>query len=131
VLKAQRDFYIVGFFGQKRLNADRAVIAGVDIALLGEFPAYPAVISYATLELEDGNFGNLVILGDDDGREHWRASTRHQYAVAELAPKYYASVRLHNGVLCGGLKVDSDIRLARTKYYDYENGFWCGLREME
>ena len=129
-LDSGRDLSLVGFFGQKRFNAARTVIDGVDVALQGEFPAFPEVVCYCTLQLEDGNFGNLVVLEDDAGREHWRESTHHQYAAADLAPNYYASLRLHNGVMRGGLKSEPDIHLVRTKYYDYQNGFWCGLRDL-
>jgi hypothetical protein len=129
-LQQASDLYIVGFFGQTRPGADRTAIDGMDITLQGEFSAYPAVLGYCTTRLEDGNFGNLVILDVDGARQHWRESTHHQYAVAELAPAYYASVRLHNGMLLGGLKAEPEIQLKRTKYYDYANGFWCGLREL-
>lgn len=129
-LDSGRDLALVGFFAQKRFNADRTVIDGVDVALQGEFQSYPQVVCYCTLQLEDGNFGNLVVLEDDAGREHWRESAHHQYAVAELAPNYYASLRLHNGVMRGGLKSEPDIHLVRTKYYDYRDGFWCGLRDL-
>lgn len=129
-LKAKRDLHCVGFFGQKLPNADRESIEGVDTKLLAEFPAYPAVLAYCTLRLEDGNFGNLVVLDLDDAREQWRESAYHQHAVADLAPRYYASVRLHNGKIVGGLKGDPEVILLRTKYYDYQNGFWCGLRPM-
>lgn len=129
-LQDTTDLYIVGFFGQVRPNADRTAIDGVDVTLLGEFGAYPAVLGYCTTRLRDGNFGNLVILSAEGVREHWRESTHHQYAVAELAPAYYASVRLHNGLMRGGLKAQPEIELKRTKYFDYANGPWCGLREL-
>jgi len=129
-LQVAQDLHIVGFFGQTRPEADRTAIDGMDITLQGEFAAYPAVLGYCTVRLIDGNFGNLVFLGDDGIREHWRQSTHHQYAAAELAPQYYASVRLHNGALPGGLKPEPQITLKRTKYYDYQDGLWCGLREL-
>ncbi len=91
---------------------------------------YPYVISYSSLQLEDGNYGNLVVLSEEAGRENWRESKTHQYAVAELAPGYYESVRLHNGLMRGGLSSTPTIELTSTKYFDYRDGLWCGLREI-
>lgn len=118
---------VVGFFGTRRHSADRKPIDGVDVALLAEFPAFPSILAYCTLQLPDDNYANLVVLGDEAAREHWRESQHHQYAVAELAPNYYRSVRLHNGIL-SDTGTAPQIRLIRTKYYDYENGFWCAER---
>lgn len=129
-LQETADLYVVGFFGQTRPEADRSGIDGMDITLQGEFGAFPAVLGYCTTRLKDGNFGNLVLLSVDEVRKQWRESTHHQYAVEELAPAYYASVRLHNGLMRGGVKAEPEILLKRTKYYDYANGPWCGLREL-
>ncbi len=118
VLQSAQNLYLVGFFGQRRPGAGRIAIDEMDMTLQGEFGAYPAVLGYCTMRLSDGNYGNLVLISVDSVREHWRESTHHQYAAAELAPAYYASVRLHNALLRGGLKPGPDIQLARTKYYD-------------
>ncbi|MBM4422312.1 MAG: hypothetical protein FJ030_02840 [Chloroflexi bacterium] len=128
MLATDRDLVFVGFFGQRRANADPAPIDEVDRTLVAEFAAYPEILSYCSLELENGNYGNLVLLAHDGAREHWRESARHQYAVAELAPSYYASVRLHSGAVVGRLR-GRNFRFRRTKYFDYQNGFWCALRE--
>ena len=37
-----------------------------------------------------------------NARDHWRTSAKHTYAARDLAPEYYACVRLHNGLLPGG-----------------------------
>lgn len=129
LLEADRDFAVVGFFGQRRPHADRMPIDTVDTQLQAEFPDHPEVIAYCSIQLQDGNYGNLVLLDQEDGREHWRESKRHQYAVSEVAPRFYSSVRLHNGVLHGGLQT-GDIQLRRTKYFDYHEGLWCGRREL-
>jgi hypothetical protein len=129
-LQHQQDFVWVGFFGQKNLDADPQIINGVDAVLLAELSDHSAILAYCTLQLPDGNYGNLVLLSSDLAREQWRESRYHQQAVADVAPNYYASVRLHNGVLRGGLMGDPDLQLVRTKYYNYHNGFWCGLRAL-
>jgi hypothetical protein len=123
------DLFVVGFFGDRRPNADPALIEAVDSHMLAELGAFPEVLCYCSFELGDGNYGNLVILSDDAGREHWRTSLYHQYAAAEVAPGYYQSVRLHNGLMPGGL-ANGEIHLTRTKYFDYQDRLWCGVREF-
>lgn len=127
-LFASDSFFVVGFFGQKRSNAVPGVLSQVDEMLVSGLVDKPYVVSYSSLELEDGNYGNLVVLSEDGGRESWRESKTHQYAVAELSPEYYESVRLHNGVMRGVLNDTPTIELTSTKYFDYRDGFWCGLR---
>jgi hypothetical protein len=130
-IKTSIEKHVVGFFGIRRAAADPTPIDDVDEALLAELRAFPEVLAYCTMQLADGNFGNLVILNDESARSQWREGTHHQYAVAELAPKYYSCVRLHNGLLRGGLSAEPRVLLIRTKYYNYENGFWCAIRELD
>ncbi len=122
------EFAVVGFFGQQRPGADAGPISDLDTQLIAEFSRYPEIVSYSSMELgPGGDYGNLVILTQDRAREHWRESKIHQFAVRELSPAYYASIRLHSGLLRGGL-AGGAITLARTKYFDFRDGLWCGLR---
>jgi len=126
-----RTLTVVGFFGQKRPEADVAPLSAVDDELIREFPQHPYVLSYCSLLLEDGNWGNSVLLNAPEAREHWRTSPRHQYAARELAPSYYATLRLHNAVLSGGLLAGNDWKLLRTKYYDFQGATpWHAIREF-
>lgn len=124
------DTFVVGFFGQKRSDAEPGLLTQVDDTLVKGLADTPYVISYSSLQLEDGNYGNLVVLSEEAGRESWRENKTHQYAVAELTPGYYESVRLHNGLMRGALGPNPTIELTSTKYFDYRDGFWCGLREL-
>lgn len=123
------DLAVVGFFGQRRADADPAVMGDIDDQLIEELVARPYVLSYSSLELPDGNWANLVLLEHTAGMEHWRASPKHAYAVRELAPRFYATIRLHNGALAGGLAAER-ITLLRTKYYDFGAGCWQATREF-
>jgi hypothetical protein len=123
-----RDRVVVGFFGDRRRGADSSRIESIDARVVAELAAFPEVLCYCSFRLEDGNYGNLVLLRDDAGREHWRSSPSHQYAAAEVAPDVYESVRLHNGLMPGGLAA-GQIHLTRTKYFDYRDGLWCGVRD--
>ena len=121
---------VVGFCGQKRLGADRGPLDAVDEELIAEFPHHPHLLSYSTLQLECGNSCNLVLFDNPKGLKHWATGEKHAYAIT-LAPGYYATVRLHNAVLPGGLMSGNKLSLMRTKYYDYQdNPFWWAVREM-
>ena len=126
------DLTVVGFFGQKRPGAEAARLTAVDDELIGEFPQHPGVLSYCSLELEEGNWGNLVLLNPPEAREHWKTSARHAYAARELAPGYYTVIRLHNAVLPGGVLSGHGLILQRTKYYDFQGPTpWYAIREFQ
>jgi hypothetical protein len=128
-LAADAELTVVGFFGEQRGKANPALLQDIDTELIQEFLQQRYVLSYSSLELADGNWGNLVILQHTDDIEHWRATQRHVYAASELAPLYYARIRLHNGVLGGGL-ASARLMLRSTKYYDFEGGgLWRAIRE--
>ncbi len=130
-LLANHTLTVVGFFGHKRPDADPTAVNAVDDVLIGEFSEHPGILSYSSLMLADGNCGNLVMLGLPEARDHWRASPTHQYAVRELTPRYYATLRLHNATLPGGLMGKGDVTLGQTKYYDFNDvPAWHAIREF-
>ena len=53
----------------------------------------------------------------------------HKRAVS-VSPGHYHHVRLHKGSIPGKLHDGGDIRVERTKYFDFDtgNGTWFGLR---
>jgi len=122
---------VVGFFGQRRADAEYGPIGRVDEELLEEFLQHPHIIAYCSLELPSTNWGNLVVMSNPQATVQWSGSDRHRYAAQELAPRYYASVRIHNGELPAGLMSGGELVLARTKYYDYQTTeHWRGCREL-
>jgi hypothetical protein len=125
-----RDLAWVGFFAVKRRDVDSAPLTVRDEELIQEFPGHPGILSYSSLELGDGDWGNLILLDGDEAREHWRVSERHAHAARELAPRHYTDVRLHQGILPGGVRGRGEAVLRRTKYYDYRDGVtWRAERE--
>lgn len=120
---------VVGFFGQRRDNADPAVLGDVDAELMQELFQHPYVLSYCSLALPDGNWANLVLLQHTEGIEHWRASQKHIRAARELSPQFYRTIRLHNGLLPGGL-AGPQLVLHSTKYYDFSSGWWQAIRDF-
>jgi hypothetical protein len=120
---------LVGFFGQRRRDADGAPINHVDGELMVELAEHPGMLSYCTLVLENGDYGNVVLFASEEAKLHWSTSERHSYAVRALAPKYYESVRLHNGWVPGGLLSGNVPVVERTKYLDYRGMLpWRGMR---
>jgi hypothetical protein len=125
-----RDLVWVGFFGVKRQGVDTAPLTAMDDELVRELPTHQDILSYSSLELDDGNWGNLIILDGDAARETWRTGARHSEAVRELAPRVYIHVRLHQGVLPGGATAGRALALRRTKYFDYRDSItWRAERE--
>jgi hypothetical protein len=125
-----RDLTWVGFFGVKRRDVDSAPLTVRDEELIQEFPGHPGILSYSSLELGHGDWGNLILLDGDAAREHWRVSERHAHAARELAPRHYTDVRLHQGILPGGARAGGEAVLRRTKYYDYRDAVtWRAERE--
>lgn len=121
---------LVGFFAQKRFGLDHARLTEVDDQLVAEFPRHPGILSYSSIALSDGDWGNLVILRSSSDGQRWREGDRHAWAARDLAPAHYRSVRLHNGWLPGGLLSEADPVLLRTRYWDYEAG-WRAERVLE
>jgi hypothetical protein len=103
----------------------------VDDDLIHEFSMHPGVLSYSSFELEDGNYVNVVVLDSPDAKDHWRTSPRHAYAARDLAPEFYACIRLQNGHIPGGLADLEHLRLLATKYYDYQQDEpWLAQRAL-
>jgi hypothetical protein len=128
-LLAPRELTIVGFFGEKRGEANHALLQDVDAELLQEFLHHTYVLSYSSLETDDGNWANMVIMLGVEGIEHWRSSQKHAYAARELAPHFYRNIRLRNGVLPNGL-ASPHMLFTSTKYYDFHSdGMWYAVRE--
>jgi hypothetical protein len=130
-LLGSEELVVVGFCGQKQSEANRALLNGVDAELIAEFPEHPHLLCYGSLELEGGDWCNLVLFDHIRGISHWTRSGKHGYAAIELAPQYYRSVRLHHAFLPGGLLAGQALSLTRTKYYDYQGGtIWWAIREL-
>jgi hypothetical protein len=118
-LRSDGPLTLTAFFGQKREGADRLLVDGIDAELMAEFPRFPALLSYNTLELLDGNFANLVLWSAPEGIAHFGASLRHAFAARELGPRYYQSIRIHTGEATRGLHAASAVALHSTRRFEY------------
>ncbi|MFW2380324.1 MAG: hypothetical protein ACN4GZ_01100 [Acidimicrobiales bacterium] len=122
---------IVGFFGDRRTDADVVSLDGVEVDLLNEFRSYPGIMSYSSVELVDHHWANLVVHAEPDDREAWRGSATHKYAVDHVAPNVYHSVRIHNGCIRGGVTGTGHVEIETTKYWDYDvTPTWQAIRVL-
>jgi hypothetical protein len=113
--------YFVGFVSGKRQSIDQRVIDELnrtDKAMLSEIIHIPGLLSYSSLELRTDNWYNLVLFSDASVKASFDDIATHRYAAYELAPSYYAWIRLHHGILPGGL-ASHEMLLQRTKYYTF------------
>lgn len=131
LLRDRRCFSIVGFFGQRRFDADGSGIASRDQMLFDEMEQHEGLLSYSSLELTNADYGNCVVFADEVAKQHWGYSRNHQVAAQVLSPGYYHSVRLYNGVLNAPLMEPHKLRLTVAKYYDYSAEMpWSAIRHI-
>jgi hypothetical protein len=112
----------VGFLSKKQASLPPMVshdIVGADQALIDELTKNPWLLSYSSMELEDGNWCNLVVFYRSEAKTHIGNSTTHRHAAHQLAPQYYEWVRLHNGIMLGGLE-QGRLIIQSTKYYTFQ-----------
>ena len=90
----------------------------IDKLLIAELADHPGLLSYSSLALRKNRWYNLVLLSDYAAKAYFKHNSTHRYASYQLAAHYYAWIRLHNGVMPGGL-VYNQLILQRTKYYTF------------
>ena len=119
LLNNKLDF--VGFISRKLQPGDSQVIEeirAVDKKLIVELINTPGLMSYSSLELRDGRWCNLVLFSGPELKMHLKKSETHAYAAYQLSPRYYNWVRLHNGIMPGGL-ARNEMLLQKTKLYQF------------
>lgn len=130
-LVSTRRACIVGFFGQRRKGADLEPLEQANAAIVRQFRDFPGILSYSSWELPGHNWANLVVSDRPGVSEEWRANELHRRAAAELSPTHYRNVRIHQGVLPGGIKGGQWVTLERTRYVDYRaRRVWRARRDL-
>jgi hypothetical protein len=131
-LVAGEEMTFVGFLGQRREDANLALAGEFDNMLIAEIPHHPGLLSYSTMALICGNFCNLVLFTNEQVKAHWSKSQAHAQAVGKLAPEYYLSVRLYNGILPHGVADSQSLYLTKIKYYSYQaTPWWHAVRQFD
>lgn len=118
-LRNHPGLYVVGFFGDKRPDKDGWELEEANTEIVAEFHKYPGILAYASVELVDEHWANMVLHDDPVDVQFWRTSKMHQQAVETLSPQHYFNVRIHNGRLTSGLFDRPRIIISKTKYFDF------------
>lgn len=121
-LLQSKSLAFVGFVSGRRAGTDPSVgqeLHAVDAQMLAELARIPGLLAYSSLELRPGHWYNLVVLQSLDSKAHFRHSGTHQYAAYELAPRAYDWIRIHSGVIPGGLPGNA-MHILKTKHYVYQ-----------
>ncbi len=125
-LRQPVDRLLVAFFGIKRVDADVLAVGEADEQLIAELTQHEGVLCYATHCIERGDstgeYANLVLFDSEAAKMRWASGQYHARAARELSPLYYRHIRLHSGLLPGGLLAEHAPLLTHTKYYDFEMG---------
>jgi hypothetical protein len=126
-----RDLVAVGFFGQARMDVDHAPIVGLEAALIADIGRESGPVVYQNLFWPGVGWGNLVLFDGWQSKDQWgREDPRHVEAIRR-SPAHYHSIRLHNGVVPGGLPGVDGVRLVRTRYLDYSGERpWRAVRDL-
>lgn len=120
-LQQRKCLIFVGFVSKKQQLLSATItnsIYEVDRTLITELQSAAGLLSYSSLELRSGNWYNLVLLSDHTAKTHIQSSDTHKYAAYQLAPRYYEWIRLHSGIITGGLD-NGQLLLQSTKYYTF------------
>ena len=130
IMAGAKDIYLVGFFSHKQTGAAPDHFGNLDDQLIEQLPTFQEILSYSTMALPDGDFGNLVLLLDEEVKLRWMHGEIHSRAVS-LSPAYYQYVRINNGVLPEGVIQPDLLEITRVKYYDFEQDPpWKAVREL-
>ena len=125
------NFAAVGFFGQKRGDVPYSYVETLDEVLLTELSNHVGMLSYCSLRLPQGDYGNLAMFATLDDISNWSRSPNHARAV-DMSPGYYTSVRIYNGTLPGGVRDSKTLHLSKAKYFDYQsNPPWRASRDIQ
>lgn len=130
-VRAHSSLCVVGFFGQRREDMDLWPLEEANSEIVSEFVNYPGILAYASVELSQGHWANMVLHDDPVDTSFWRQSAMHARAVETLSPRHYHNVRIHNGRLTSGIFDRPRVEIHRTKYFDYSGSTeWRAEREL-
>jgi hypothetical protein len=130
VLLQAKNIYLVGFFSQRQEGALVDYFGNMDDRLVEQIPTFHEILSYSTMALLDTNYGNLVLLANEEIKSKWMHGEIHSQAVA-MAPGYYQFVRINNGLLPEGIARPDLLQITQVKYYDYgEDPPWKAARKL-
>jgi hypothetical protein len=120
-LRLATDIPFVAFVSRRQHEPDPTIvntIHDIDRELVTTLVDVPGLLAYFSLELYSGQWYNLVVLRDEAAKKQLTSFTLHSYASHEVAPHYYAWIRLHHGRMYGGIQ-QHHLEVQSTKYYTF------------
>ena len=114
-LRRDSDLALVGFFGRRRDDVSDKPLYGLDSELIDELRDHPGIVSYSSLDLTERSSANLVLAKSRQALLDWQGSAKHEHISRKLAPRHYADVRIHTGVVPGGVLSGSEAHIAATR----------------
>lgn len=111
----------VGFIGKKQPTITSALVDDVvaaDERIMEALIGHHDVLGYASLEMPDRNWGNLVLFRRAEAVALLHQHPAHQHAAQELAPRFYQWIHLYHGHLPAGILTHATT-LAVTKSQHY------------
>ena len=127
----EKNLFVVIFYANKRMNLTEEFNKkffetdwGVAMTMMGN----NNILCYASQELSDGNWFNIVLFTKEIGTHDVTTTDKHKYAAYEVAPKRFSWVRLHNAFLPQGITNFKDIVLRKTNYYNFDDN-WFAVRK--
>jgi hypothetical protein len=114
-LRGIGDLTLVAFFGLRRDDISDEPLYGADSELIDELRDHSGIVSYSSLDLGEKRSGNVVLATSRQALDDWQKSAKHERVSRHLAPRHYASVRIHTGSLLGGLFGGSEASIATTR----------------
>lgn len=132
-LLAEKNLFVVIFYADKRSGLTEEFNKEffetdwkIAISLMGS----NAILCYASEELKDGNWFNVVLFSKESEKHTVLASDTHQYAAYKMAPKRFNWIRLHNALLPNGITEYREIVFQKTRYYKFDEN-WFAVRTYE
>ncbi len=120
-LRLSMDIAFVAFVSKRQHAPDAEIVRtihDIDRELVTTLIDVPDLLAYFSLEMHSGQWYNLVLLRDESTKKQLTGFSLHSYAAHELAPQYYAWIRLHHGLIYGGLARGA-LELQSTRYYTF------------
>jgi hypothetical protein len=118
IVSSSDDLVAVGFFGQARADVDHRPIVELEERLVRRMPGTTGLVAYYNVHWPTRGWGNLVLFAGEAAKDGWGHDDLHHDAI-ERSARHYHSIRLHNGIVAGGLLGGRPVRLVRTKYLDF------------
>src|SRR5207249_1056942 len=105
-LISEKNLFVVIFYADKRTNLSEQhnkEFFETDWKIAMSMMGNNNILCYASQELPDGNWFNIVLFIKDSDKQNVTVNETHKYAAYTLAPKRFTWIRLHNAILPAGI----------------------------